>query len=346
MATSEDKADTQREYDVVRSGAGLSFLDERLLVRVSGDDRVSFIHGMCSADVKSLAPGQVARGLFLTEHAHVIADCFIYALREPALWLEVERPRWPAIREHLERFLVADDVEMEELDTLSVLDIEGTVSGGALATVFGDAVCKLQAWQYLNHDGFCVASLPRFGGPALTVIAGRTALAAVVERIRQSVPEICDLDARILEAIRIENGHALIGIDTNERTLALEARLEPAIAFSKGCYVGQETIERATAHGSLKRRLYGLQIDGNEMPSPGALIQFGGKEVGRLTSVAVSPAAGIIGLAILHHSAWAAGTRVWITGDKGTITGSVCDLPFRQPRRVATNEAWQGVEKS
>jgi folate-binding protein YgfZ len=339
VASSADKTDTQREYDAVKSSAGLRLLDDRLLVRVSGDDRVSFMHGMCTADVKSLAPGKVARALFLTERAHVIADCFIYALQQPALWLEVERPRWAAIREHLERFLVADDVEMEELDTLRVLDIEGIMSVGAVATVFGDAARKLQAWQYLNHDGFCIANLPRFGGPALTVISGRTALAAVAERIKESYPEICDLDARILETIRIENGHALIGIDTNERTLALEARLEPAISFNKGCYVGQETIERATAHGALKRRLYGIQIDGNEMPSPGALIQFGGKEVGRLTSVAVSPVAGIIGLAILHHSSWAAGTRVPISGDKGTMTGSVCDLPFQQPRPVATNEA-------
>jgi folate-binding protein YgfZ len=142
-----------------------------------------------------------------------------------------------------------------------------------------------------------------------------------------------------VETIRIENGCALIGIDTNERTLALEARLEPAIAFNKGCYIGQETIERATAHGSLKRRLFGVQIEGHEVPTPGALIQFEGKEVGRLTSLVASPALGLIGLAILHHSTWAAGTRIQITGDKGTITGLVCDLPFQQPPSVATKDA-------
>jgi folate-binding protein YgfZ len=333
-----DLAQTQRQYDAIKSGAGLSLLEDRLIVGVTGDDRISFVHGMCTADVKSMAPGQLARALFLTEHAHVIADCFIYALQEPALWLEVEGARWATVREHLERFLVADDVELEELDPLGVLDLEGPASIDALAGCFGDAVRELQPWQHLERDGCRIARFPRHGGPAFTLIAGKTALAAIAARIRQSCPGICELSARTLETIRIENGLASIGSDTTERTLALEARLEPAIAFNKGCYVGQETIERATAHGSLKRRLYGIRIVGNKMPSPGASIQLGGKEVGRLTSVAPSPT-GIIGLAILHHSAWAAGTRVPINGDHSTIIGEVCDLPFIQSPSVATNEA-------
>ncbi|MBV8453574.1 MAG: hypothetical protein JOZ29_15075, partial [Deltaproteobacteria bacterium] len=101
MASSVDPADTQREYDAIKSSAGIRLLEDRLVVRVSGDDRISFMHGMCTADMKSLAPGILVRALFLTEHAHVIADCFIYALQEQALWLEVERPRWTAIRKHL-----------------------------------------------------------------------------------------------------------------------------------------------------------------------------------------------------------------------------------------------------
>jgi folate-binding protein YgfZ len=324
---------------MINSGAGIRLLDDRLIVRVSGDDRVSFMHGMCTADVKSLAPGRLVRALFLTEHAHIIADFFIYALQEQALWLEIGRRRWGVIREHLERFLVADDVELEELGSLAVLDIEGPASIETVAGAFGDAAYKLEQWQHLECGGFRIANLPRYGGPACMVIAERTALAAVAEKMKQSCAEICELNAEALEILRIEHGLPLIGTDTNERTLAPEARLEPAIAFNKGCYVGQETIERATAHGALKRRLYGLRIIGDEMPSPGALIKLEGKEVGRLTSVAQSPTAGIIGLAILHHSAWAAGTSVSITGDKGTVTGLVCELPFSQTRPVAMNEA-------
>jgi len=320
--------DTQSEYHAIKSGAGLCLLGDRLIVRVNGDDRVSFMHGMCTADVKRLAPGMIAPALFLTEHAHVIADCFIYALQEPALWLEVERPRWGAIREHLEKFLVADDVELEELSSLAVLDIEGSASCEAAGGVFGNASRTLEPWRHLQNDGRLIASLPRFGGTAFTVIAERTALGAVVERMKQSCPEMRELNRGILDIVRIEHGLARVGIDTNERTLALEARLDPAISFNKGCYVGQETIERATAHGALKRRLHGLRLTGGELPPAGALIKLEGKEVGRLTSVARSPEAGIIGLTILHHSAWTNGTPVSIAGDNGTVAGSVCELPF------------------
>ena len=259
----------------------------------------------------------------------MIADCFIYGLQEQALWLEVERPRWPAIREHLERFLVADDVQFDELDTLVVLDAEGLISVDAVTGHFGDAALSLAQWEHVACGGFRVANLPRYGGPAFTIIADRTALMAIAEQMKQSRPEIHDLDAETLDIFRVENGLALVGTDTNERTLALEARLEPAISFNKGCYVGQETIERATARGALKRRLCGLRIMANEMPPPGAPILLAGKEVGRLTSVAESPRAGIIGLAILHHSAWQTGTTVSINGGRSSATALVCELPFR-----------------
>jgi len=70
------------------------------------------------------------------------------------------------------------------------------------------------------------------------------------------------------EILRVESGAARVGVDTNDKTIALEARMEPAISFSKGCYIGQETIERATARGALKRRLVGLRIDGARVPRP------------------------------------------------------------------------------
>jgi folate-binding protein YgfZ len=334
-----DAADKHLEYDAINSGAGMRLLDDRLVVRVSGDDRIAFMHGMCTADVKSLVPGNLTRALFLTEHAHVIADSYIYALEEQVLWLEIERSRWAAIRNHLERFLVADDVELEELDALGTLDVEGPASIEAVVGWFGDGPRELKQWQHLTLDNFRIANLPRYGRTAFTIIADRTALASVSEGMKRSHPEIRELQAGTLETLRIESGLVLIGTDTSERTLALEARLEPAIAFNKGCYVGQETVERATARGALKRRLCGVRVTGNEMPKRGALIELDGKEVGRLSSIVRSPGTGIIGLAILHHSAWAAGTGVSISGDEGIVSAVVCELPFGPQRSVATNEA-------
>ena len=84
-------------------------LDGRVLVRVIGDDRVSFFHGMCSADVKGAKPGSVLAALILTEHAHVIADLFIW-VTDDALLLDIDADAWTRTRANLERLLVADDV--------------------------------------------------------------------------------------------------------------------------------------------------------------------------------------------------------------------------------------------
>jgi folate-binding protein YgfZ len=200
-------------------------------------------------------------------------------------------------------------------------------------------VRELKPWQHLTREGFLIAKLPRYGWSAFTIIAERTALISAAERMKWSHPAIRELHAETLEMLRIASGLARVGTDTNERTLALEARLEPAISFNKGCYVGQETVERATAHGSLKRRLCGVRVTGNEMPNPGAVIKVAGKDVGYLSSVACLPDAGVIGLGILHHSAWAAGTPVSVVTDKGTRSAVIAELPFAPPQSPITSEA-------
>lgn len=317
-----------REYETVSHGAGMRLLDERILIRVCGDDRVSFLHGMCTADIKGMKPGDAAAALLVTEHAHVIADMFVYAIEDDALLLEIDRGAWPSARAHLEKFLVADDVEMDEIDSLGVLDLEGP-GAGELAASLARESWELPPWRHLRADGARIANVPRFGGAARTIIADRESIPGLIEGLRRRDPSIRDVGAATLEIVRVEHGLARVGVDTGEKTLALEARMERAISFSKGCYVGQETIERATARGALKRRLFGLRIDGTRTPSPGAMVMLDGKEVGRVGSVARSPAMGIIGLAILHHSAWPEGTRVRIADSAGEITATVADLPFR-----------------
>ncbi|MBI3758588.1 MAG: hypothetical protein HY269_02400, partial [Deltaproteobacteria bacterium] len=120
------------EYAAVSTGVGIAKLDDRLIVRVIGDDRIPFLHGMCSNDIKGLTTGAVSPALILTEHAHIIADFFVYAEAD-ALLIEIDRKLWATARAHLEKFLVADDVEFEELDDLGVLDLEGPSAASAFA---------------------------------------------------------------------------------------------------------------------------------------------------------------------------------------------------------------------
>jgi folate-binding protein YgfZ len=326
-----DDAMIDRQYRAIRSGAGVIVLDDRAVVRVIGDDRLAFMHGMSSADLKGLKSGGVSPALILTEHAHVIAELFVYALADELL-IEADRATWPAARAHLERLLVADDVEFEEMTELCVIDLEGPRAYDALRDLY---IAEAKGWSQIEATAAAtdlgvrlMAAMPRFGAPAITLIADRADTANVVARLRVSYRDVTELTPEAVDILRVENGIARVGTDTSDKTLALEARLERAISFNKGCYVGQETIERATARGALKKRLCGLLIEGARVPSTGAPITMDGREIGRLTSVVRSPERGLIGLAIIHHAAWQAGTCVAIAEGAGAIRATVSELPF------------------
>jgi folate-binding protein YgfZ len=318
----EKGASPARPCHVLGEDAGFRILDERMVVRMTGEDRVAFLHGMCSADVKGARPGSILPGLFLTEHAHVIGDFFLWVL-EDSLVVETGRTQWPRAREHLERFLVADDVEIEETG-LCVLDVEGPKAGEVVSRAGIAEAGALGPWRWAKTPAGFIGQVPRFGAPAWSLLAGRAALEQVGSAL--ACAGAVAIEARALEALRVANGLASVGVDTAEKTIALEARLERAISFNKGCYVGQETIERATARGALKKRLFGLKF-AREI-APGAALLLDGREVGRVTSSTVFPGLGAIGLAILHHSAWAPGTVLRAHGENGETAAVVSELPF------------------
>jgi folate-binding protein YgfZ len=300
--------------------------DDRIVVRMPGDDRVSFMHGMCSNDIKALKPGMVTYALILTDHAHVVADLYVWAA-DDALYLEAERRLWPKARAHLEKFLVADDVDIEEQEQSSVLDVVGADAGSAVARAIPGAA-PLLPWHFINDDGRLIANLPRIGLNGFTVVVPTEQVDNLVRQIISADPMVHEVGLDTLEIWRVERGIPRVGVDATERTLALEARLEAGISFSKGCYVGQETVERATARGGVKKRLCGLRIAGPRIPSPGATVWLDDKEVGVMTSVAASGRLGGVGLGILHHGAWKPGTAVTLRDAAGDTAAVVSDLPF------------------
>jgi folate-binding protein YgfZ len=301
-----------------RPTAGIFPLDARILVRVTGDDRASFLHGMCTADVNGAKPRTILPALFLTEHAHVIADCFIWVTTD-ALILDIDAEAWTCTHAHLEKLLVADDVEFEDARDLALIDIEGP------AALEATGATSLAPWTAIRVGAMLAGILPRYGGPAATVIVPRDSIDSIIASFLAKVPGSRRIDASMLEMIRIENGVASVGVDTTDKTIALEARLNRAISFNKGCYLGQETIERATARGGLKKRMFGLKFNTAEVPVAGSVLSLDGKEVGRVTSAVRSPRFGAIGLAILHHSAWTPGTDLKVGEGGGAI---VSELPF------------------
>jgi folate-binding protein YgfZ len=322
---SEARAD-RAGYEAAVRGAGVAELDDRIVVRVRGDDRAAFLHGMCSADISGAAAGSVTPALFLTEHAHVIAEFFAWVAAD-AILIETGRGQWTRAREHLERLLVADDVEFDDADALAVIDIEGPEAPDAIRATLGDAAASLAEWRHTTAPGGApVGRFPRFGVPAYSILAPRAEAAEIRARLVDAVAGARQIDSAVLDIIRVEHGIAAVGIDTTDKTLALEACMERAISQSKGCYVGQETIERATARGGLRKRLQGLRFRSGEAPAHGATLTLSGKEVGRVTSAVTSPRLGPIGLAIVHQSAWQPGCVLEVSADGGSA--EVSDLPF------------------
>jgi len=320
-----DGAAFEADYLAVTKAAGVRVLDGRVVVRVVGDDRVSFFHGMCSADVKGAKPNDVLAALILTEHAHVIADLFIWVTYD-ALLLDIDADAWTRTRAHLERLLVADDVEFEDGSEFSVIDIEGPKSLDAARVVGDDRAGSLAEWRSVSVGELRIANIPRVGAPAVSVIAPCAQVDSVVSQVLKSITDSRRIHPAVIEAIRIENGIARIGVETGDKTIALEARLNRAISFNKGCYLGQETVERATSRGGLKKRMFGIKFNG-EAPSAGTALSLGGNTVGRVSSAIQSPRFGAIGLAILHHSAWQPGTELKAGEDGAAI---VAELPFKQ----------------
>lgn len=315
----------EAQLESLTTHAGVCRCEDRIVVRVAGDDRASFLHGMCSNDIKNLKPGMLTYALVLTDHAHLVADLYVWA-DDGVMYLEVDRGLWPRTREHLEKFLVADDVELEEQENLTVLEVVGPQCAAAVASIMPQAA-EPAPWSFVKHDGRLAANLPRIGLAAFTVVVPTFQADSSVRQMIRANPGTREVDVAALEVLRVEQGVARVGVDATEKTIALEARLQNGISYDKGCYVGQETIERATARGGVKKRLYGLRIAGRK-PQTGATAWMDGKEVGLVTSVASSPRLGILGLGIMHHSAWKPGASVIVKDPDGEIPAVVSELPF------------------
>lgn len=299
--------------------------DDHLMVKVVGDDRVSFLQGMLSNDIKVMTPGTIAYALALTDHAHVVGDLFVWAEAEH-LWLEADRALWPTIREHLEKFLIADDVELEECEDLRILDI---LRGGPELALGSLAAGHPEPppWRFVRDSDTLYANLPRFGFAATAIVTPADRCPELKTRLMGEWPGLREIALPDLEVLRVEAGYARVGRDTGERTLALEAGLDRGISHSKGCYLGQETIERATSRGGIRKRLCGLRIEGGTPAAP-APVMADGREVGQLTSVVNSPTLGPIGLGILTQNVWQAGTDVTVRLPQGELRARISELPF------------------
>ncbi len=325
----------EREWRAAREGCAVFDASLRGFVGATGADRVSFLQGMLSNDVKALRPGHGMHAAVLNEAGKIVSDLRVYA---DADRLILDTPVWraDAVLAALHRFLVADEVELARMaDEVPLVGLEGPFARAILTEVLGSTDVA---------DTPLVHQRAAFQGRPLRVVA--------VSEIEGSGYLLCGdpadapglfdacceagavpLGMEALNILRVEAGVPWSGVDMDERVLALEIGLERALSFSKGCYLGQEVVERVSARGHVNRRLAGLLIEGSQVPEAGTALRVGHEEVGYITSAVRSIALErVIALGIVHRKHLGLGSRMTLTTGGGmSVAATVTGLPFGAP---------------
>src|SRR2546425_3226390 len=236
------------EVRAVRSRAGMIDLSDRAKIELTGSERVPFLDGLVTTDLKILAPGTSTYALLLNEKSRVLGDLRVYALAD-SLVLDIDASQKDSIVRLLEKARVSDDVEFRDLGPCGHIEVHGPSSGEAVSAVVGTGVRSLSdnAFQTFSvdrhHDGR-VVRLRTFGEDGYAIWSAGSSLAEAWEALVRR--DVTPIGRDAAEVLRIEAGVPRFGADMGEDTLALEVAPESAISYTKGCYLGQETGARGT----------------------------------------------------------------------------------------------------
>jgi folate-binding protein YgfZ len=327
------------EYAALCESVGLLDTNFRALFSFSGPDKQRYLNAILTSNVRDLKAGQGAVGLLLSPQGHILAEIETFLTDDRILASSHAMVRERTLQT-LDKFIIMDDVAIEDLtDKTGTLDL----AGPRTASVLGESgVAGFADMPLLAHREASVGPIPcrvvrreLAGRPAATLVAGRENLPALwrelSERVRLHRGAPVGLDA--LNSVRLEYGIAWFGEDYGDQQIPHEAGLEHShISYEKGCYTGQEIIERVRSRGHVNRRLTELQFDATEAPPRGAKLLFAGNEAGHATSSGFSPRLGKpIGLGYLRREHSALGTKL---DASGTIA-EVIAPPLRTQKTTA-----------
>jgi folate-binding protein YgfZ len=305
------------DYRAITEACGLLDRSERGKLALSGADAASFLQGQVSNDVEGLAPGSGCYAAFLTPKGKMLGDIRILATADELL-LDTERVALQALFNMIRRFSLGYQVELHKR----------TLERGLLSLIGPDAprIAGVEDLPLVEH-AHAPITIGDISARAIRTDVGIDLLcdSASTDALRERLADAgaAGVAEPAVECLRVELGRPRYGIDLDDSVIPQEAGLnERAVSFTKGCYVGQETVARLYYRGKPNRQLRGLRL--SAPVEPGEELEFEGRVVGRVASVAQSPRFGPIALALVRREA-PPGVTVSV-GE--AVTAEVAELPF------------------
>ena len=315
-------AEIRKEFQALTSGCGVFKLD-RAHIALTGADRVRWLNGMVTNNIRDLAVGQGIYAFLLNPQGKIQADLYAFN-RGESIVVETESKQVETILQIFDRYIIMDEVEVENLaGQVAVFGVVGPKS----AEIVSEHAKEMQPLQVaktqwngfeftvIRGDNPCVPNYEIWAEPQ----DAQQLWNALLER----APEIHE---QTLEIFRLACGIPKFGVDIRQKDLPQETGQERALNFNKGCYVGQEIVERIRSRGAVHRMFTGFEVEG-AIPSPGFRIQHEGKDMAELTSVAALPTAEGVRTVALGY-----GRRELMAPDQEYVTGEtkvrVAALPF------------------
>ena len=273
-------------YQELRKSAVWLDRSARGKIKLTGEDRARLLHAMTTNHIQQLTPGTGCYAFFLNDKGRILSDANILC-RPDHFLLDLEPEAREKIYQHLDRFIIADDVTLEDLTgELAAIAVEGPKSADVLEA--SGAPIPGADYSTAEWGARLVARLNETGSLGFAIFVPVSGKAELIGQLESAGAVASDSEA--FRVVRLEHGKARYGEDISDRFLAQEANQPRALHFSKGCYLGQEIVERVRSRGQIHRVLMPLVLDAKVAPDPGAKLQTGDANVAEITSAAYSPA--------------------------------------------------------
>jgi folate-binding protein YgfZ len=334
VETARSFGDTRAEYETLLSGCGVYDLGWRSKIVLTGSDKIRWANGMVTNNVRDLPEGRGNYNFMLNAQGRIQADLYVYNMGDHVI-VDTERWQAPKILELFDKFIIMDDVEVADVsDKLTAVAVQGPKSLEVLRKLgltIADNVEPLKV-ERMEWNGI---------GISVTRMASDIAQTFEIWLAPENVPKLWDallaagakpVGTDALEMFRLAAGVPRYGLDITDKYIPQETEQFHALHFSKGCYLGQEIVERVRSRGAVHRHFTGFVVNG-AAPQPGTEVQQEGKKVGEITSALKVPANGqekTLAMGYIRREIGEPGTKVRVEESEAEVASP----PFKEALRA------------